>query len=90
MVRQSSFPILYVFGRGDLTVPFYGAKVYPADIEDIVSGDPIANGTYTLKLTGTDRAGNSATATVDITVPAHRPGGSASGTRMHARAGRDL
>ena len=40
-VRQSSFPILYVFGRGDLTVPFYGAKVYPTDIEDIVSGDPI-------------------------------------------------
>ena len=39
--RQSNFPILYVFGRGDLTVPFYGAKVYPTDIEDIVSGDPL-------------------------------------------------
>ncbi|MFN2578030.1 MAG: hypothetical protein ABR607_10115 [Pyrinomonadaceae bacterium] len=37
--RQSHFPILYVFGRGDLTVPFYGAKIYPTDIEDIVSGD---------------------------------------------------
>jgi phenylacetate-coenzyme A ligase PaaK-like adenylate-forming protein len=37
--RQSKFPILYVFGRGDLTVPFYGAKVYPTDIEDIVSAD---------------------------------------------------
>jgi phenylacetate-CoA ligase len=37
---QSKFPILYVFGRGDLTVPFYGAKVYPTDIEDIVSADP--------------------------------------------------
>jgi phenylacetate-CoA ligase len=39
--RQSKFPILFVFGRGDLTVPFYGAKVYPTDIEDIVSGDPL-------------------------------------------------
>jgi phenylacetate-CoA ligase len=39
--RQSHFPILYVFGRGDLTVPFYGAKVYPTDIEDIVSADPV-------------------------------------------------
>lgn len=39
--RQSKFPILYVFGRGDLTVPFYGAKVYPTDIEDIVNADPL-------------------------------------------------
>jgi phenylacetate-CoA ligase len=39
--RQSKFPILYVFGRGDLTVPFYGAKVYPTDVEDIVSADPL-------------------------------------------------
>lgn len=37
--RQSGFPILYVFGRGDLTVPFYGAKVYPTDVEDIVSAN---------------------------------------------------
>ena len=37
--RQSKFPILYVFGRGDLTVAFYGAKVYPTDIENILSGD---------------------------------------------------
>jgi phenylacetate-CoA ligase len=39
--RQSKFPILYVFGRGDLTVPFYGAKVYPTDIEVIMSADPV-------------------------------------------------
>lgn len=35
--RQSFFPLLYVHGRGDLTVAFYGAKVYPTDIEEIVS-----------------------------------------------------
>jgi len=39
--RQSKFPILYVFGRGDLTVPFYGAKVYPTDVEDIISAHPL-------------------------------------------------
>jgi phenylacetate-CoA ligase len=27
------FPILYVYGRSDLTAAFYGAKVYPADVE---------------------------------------------------------
>jgi phenylacetate-coenzyme A ligase PaaK-like adenylate-forming protein len=32
---QSHFPILFGFGRADLTVPFYGAKVYPTDVEDI-------------------------------------------------------
>ena len=38
---QSNFPILFVFGRADLTVPFYGAKVYPTDIEDIINADPV-------------------------------------------------
>jgi len=36
---QSSFPLLYVFGRSDLTVPFFGAKVYPTDIEEIINAD---------------------------------------------------
>jgi phenylacetate-CoA ligase len=35
--RQSRFPVLYVFGRGDLTVPFYGAKVSPADVEEVIN-----------------------------------------------------
>lgn len=34
---QSCFPILFVFGRTDLTVPFYGAKIYPTDVEQIVN-----------------------------------------------------
>lgn len=37
---QSHFPILFVFGRADLTVPFYGAKVFPTDIEDIINAHP--------------------------------------------------
>lgn len=38
---QSCFPILFVFGRADLTVPFYGAKVYPTDVEDIINAHPV-------------------------------------------------
>ena len=38
--RQSRFPILYVYGRSDLTVPFYGAKVYLTDIEEVINADP--------------------------------------------------
>jgi len=37
--RQSHFPILFVFGRTDLTIPFYGAKVYPSDLEEIINAD---------------------------------------------------
>jgi len=37
---QSRFPILFVYGRSDLTVPFYGAKVYPTDVEEIINADP--------------------------------------------------
>jgi len=37
---QSRFPILFVYGRSDLTVPFYGAKVYPSDIEEIINTHP--------------------------------------------------
>jgi phenylacetate-CoA ligase len=37
---QSRFPMLFVFGRSDLTVPFYGTKIYPTDIEEIINADP--------------------------------------------------
>lgn len=38
--RHGCLPILYVYGRADLTVAFYGAKVYPADFEATILGDP--------------------------------------------------
>jgi len=38
--QQSRFPLLFVYGRSDLTVPFYGAKVYPTDIEEIINAHP--------------------------------------------------
>ena len=37
--RQSCFPILFIYGRSDLTVPFYGAKVFPTDIELLINED---------------------------------------------------
>ena len=37
---QSRFPLLFIYGRSDLTVPFFGAKVYPTDLEEIINADP--------------------------------------------------
>jgi phenylacetate-CoA ligase len=34
--RFGQFPVLYVYGRSDLTAAFYGAKVYPADVEAVL------------------------------------------------------
>jgi phenylacetate-CoA ligase len=38
--RASAFPLLWVFGRGDLTIPFYGAKLYPTDFEAVIASRP--------------------------------------------------
>jgi phenylacetate-CoA ligase len=38
--RASAFPILWVFGRGDLTIAFYGAKLYPTDFEAVIASRP--------------------------------------------------
>jgi phenylacetate-CoA ligase len=38
--RHSYLPLLFVFGRNDATVPFYGAKIYPADLERVIHEDP--------------------------------------------------
>lgn len=39
--RSLAFPILFVRGRSDLTVPFYGCKISPADVEAVLSGDAV-------------------------------------------------
>ena len=41
--RHSSLPFLFVYGRNDSTVPFYGAKISPADVERVVSENPSLN-----------------------------------------------
>jgi phenylacetate-CoA ligase len=38
--RQSHLPILFTCGRSDLTVSFYGANIYPAEIAEIIQGQP--------------------------------------------------
>lgn len=39
-VRRTAFPLLFVAGRSDLTVPFYGAKVFTTDIDAVLNGEP--------------------------------------------------
>lgn len=34
------FPIVYVYGRSDLSVPFFGCKVFPTDLDHIIHQDP--------------------------------------------------
>lgn len=38
--RHGAFPIVFVHGRNDLSVPFYGSKVFPHDLEEIVNTHP--------------------------------------------------
>ena len=41
MVRRFSyFPFLFVYGRNDSSVPFYGAKIFPSDLEQILNSEP--------------------------------------------------
>jgi hypothetical protein len=43
---RSALPFLYVYGRNDLSVPFYGAKVFAADLERILNETPALGGSY--------------------------------------------
>jgi phenylacetate-CoA ligase len=38
--NTASFPILYVYGRNDLSVPFFGCKVFTSDLDHIIHQDP--------------------------------------------------
>jgi phenylacetate-CoA ligase len=35
----AGFPIVYVYGRNDLSVPFFGCKVFPTDLDHIIHQD---------------------------------------------------
>jgi phenylacetate-CoA ligase len=37
----SSFPILYIYGQNDLSVPFFGCKVFTTDLDHIIHQDPL-------------------------------------------------
>jgi phenylacetate-CoA ligase len=40
LVKTSgSFPLLYIYGRNDLSVAFFGSKVFPSDLEHIIHQD---------------------------------------------------
>jgi phenylacetate-CoA ligase len=36
--NRSHLPILFVYGRSDLTISFYGANIYPVEISEIIQG----------------------------------------------------
>lgn len=38
--RSLAFPFLFVGGRADLTVPFYGAKIYTTDLDAVLTSEP--------------------------------------------------
>ncbi len=38
--HQRCFPLLYLFGRSDLTVSFYGANIYTSDLDHIIHQAP--------------------------------------------------
>ena len=40
-IRAAAFPVLYVYGRNDLSVPFFGCKIFTSDLHHIIDGDPI-------------------------------------------------
>lgn len=42
--RHGAFAVLFVHGRGDLSVPFYGSKIFPTDIEQIINTHPLLAG----------------------------------------------
>jgi phenylacetate-CoA ligase len=39
--RHSYFPFVFVYGRNDSSVPFYGCKVFPSDMEQIINSHPV-------------------------------------------------
>ena len=56
--RTSHFPILFVYGRNDSSVAFYGAKVFPADVEQVLSATPAlreAVGSFQLRVSEDER-----------------------------------
>ncbi|HEV7644303.1 MAG TPA: hypothetical protein VGO50_10210 [Pyrinomonadaceae bacterium] len=38
--KQGAFPVLFVHGRNDLSAPFYGSKIFPHDLEEIINTHP--------------------------------------------------
>jgi phenylacetate-CoA ligase len=51
--RFSYFPFLFVYGRNDSSVPFYGSKIFPSDMEQIINSEPqLAAAIHSFQLRG--------------------------------------
>ncbi len=44
------FPLLFVYGRGDSAVPFFGAKVFSSDLDSLINTVPQLNGFNSFRL----------------------------------------
>ncbi len=82
--RTSHFPILFVYGRNDMSVPFYGSKVFPTDIEQILSTDPVLQRTFnTFQLSVTEDESLTSILHVHLECVAPKPEADAAGPELH-------
>jgi phenylacetate-CoA ligase len=55
--RHAALPFLFVYGRNDLSVPFYGAKVFTTDIDHILnSNEGLRNAFYGFQIQSREEA----------------------------------
>ena len=84
--RTSHFPILFVYGRNDMSVPFYGSKVFPADVEQVLSTDPVLQQTFsTFQLSVSEDERLTSFLHVRLESVAPTPDAGAAGPELHGR-----
>lgn len=55
--RRAAFPLVYVFGRSDMSVPFYGAKISPGHVAEVLARDPLlAQHVHSFQLRASEQA----------------------------------
>jgi phenylacetate-CoA ligase len=45
--QHLALPLLFVYGRNDLSVPFYGAKIFSTDLDQIINAEPTLSSAFT-------------------------------------------
>ena len=85
--RVPAFPLMYVFGRNDLSVPFYGAKVFTSDVEAILNGTPAIEGRFSsFRLSVQEDESLDRRLVIRLERAPYVPAGSSSGTASSASA----
>ena len=63
---HTALPLLFVYGRNDLSVAFYGAKVFSTDLDQIINADPALAGAFTSYQLATEDAPTDATLIIHL------------------------